>query len=60
MLRDDEYLRLQATFLAIAKHSDHPLERARWLALVHACQESITDFWRDARSKLHSHAQRAA
>jgi hypothetical protein len=41
MLRDDEYLRLQTIFLAIAKHSDQPPERARWLALVHSCQEEL-------------------
>ena len=41
MLRDDEYVRLQTIFLAIAKHSDQPPERARWLALVYACQEEL-------------------
>jgi hypothetical protein len=41
MLRDDEYLRLQAAFLAITKHSDQLLERVRWFALVHACQEEL-------------------
>src|SRR5262249_16708285 len=34
------YLRLQTNFLLIAGDSD-PLERARWLALVHACQEEL-------------------
>ena len=41
MLRDDEYLRLQTVFLAIARHSDRPQERARWLALVQACQVEL-------------------
>jgi hypothetical protein len=41
VLRNDEYLRLQTIFLAIAKHSDQPPEGARWLALVHACQEEL-------------------
>ena len=41
MLRDDEYMRLQATFLAIARHSDRPQEQARWLALVRACHEEL-------------------
>ena len=41
MLHDDEYVRLQTIFLAIAKHSDQPPERARWLALVQACQEEL-------------------
>ena len=40
MLRDDEYTRIQTIFLAIAKHSQ-PQERARWLALVRACQEEL-------------------
>jgi hypothetical protein len=57
MLRDDEYVRLQAVFLAIAKQSEQPPERARWFALVQACQqESVTEM----RSKLDSHRQRAA
>jgi hypothetical protein len=41
VLRNDEYVRLQAIFLAIARHSDQPPERARWLALVQACQEEL-------------------
>ena len=59
MLRDDEYVRLQKTFLAIAKHSDQAHERARWLALVQTCQKEllITD---DTRSRLDSHWHKAA
>ena len=30
VLGDDEHLRLQTVFLAIARHSDRPQERARW------------------------------
>ena len=41
VLRNDEYVRLQTIFLAIANHSDQPPERARWLALVQACQEEL-------------------
>jgi hypothetical protein len=57
VLRDDEYLRLQATFLAIATHSDQPSERARWLALVHACQEELL---LSTGSALHSDLARLA
>jgi|SoimicMinimDraft_17_1059745.scaffolds.fasta_scaffold444903_1 hypothetical protein len=57
MLLDDEYVRLQAAFLAIAKQSDHPPERARWFALSQACQQELP---REMRSKLDSRWQRAA
>jgi len=67
VLRDAEYLRLQATFLAIAKHSDRPQERARWLALVHACQEVLLtagetrdQIWTRTGSALHSDLARLA
>jgi hypothetical protein len=50
--RDEKYVRLQTIFLAIAKHSDQPHERARWLALVQACQEELltADLGRNNRS----------
>jgi hypothetical protein len=57
MLCDEEYIRIQAAFLAVAKQSDQPRERARWVALVHACQEELV---RERRSKLDPHWQRAA
>jgi hypothetical protein len=59
MLRDDEYARLQTIFLAIAKHSDEPNERARWFALVQACQEELLTAG-EAHSKPDSHWPRAA
>jgi hypothetical protein len=59
VLNDDEYLRLQTTFLAIARHSDQPDERRRWFALVQACQEELLNAG-ELRSKLGSHWQRAA
>jgi hypothetical protein len=59
MLRDDEYLRLQTIFLAIAKHSKQPHERVRWLALVQACQQELLTA-DEMRSKPDSHWQRAA
>ena len=59
MLHDDEYVRLQTIFLAIAKHSDQPPERARWLALVHACQEELLTA-AEMRAKLDPNRQRAA
>ena len=33
MLCDEEYIRIQAVFLAV-KQSDQPRERVRWVALV--------------------------
>ena len=56
MLCDEEYIRIQTVFLAIAKQSDQPLERARWVALGYACQEELL---RQMRSE-HPHWQRAA
>src|SRR5262245_4470656 len=41
VLRNDEYLRLQTIFLALARHSNCPQERVRWFALVHTCQEEL-------------------
>jgi hypothetical protein len=59
MLCDEEYVRLRAAFLAMAKRSDLPHEQTRWLALGRACQELLTT---DLRSKtnLGAHWQRAA
>jgi hypothetical protein len=59
VLRNDEYVRLQTIFLGIARHSDQPHERARWLALVQACQEELLTA-EVMRPKLDSHRQRAA
>jgi hypothetical protein len=59
VLRDDEYLRLQAIFLEIAKHSDEPHERTRWVALVQACQKELLTAGKP-RARLDSHWQRAA
>ena len=59
MLRDDEYLRLQTIFLAVAKHSEPHHERARWLALVRACQQELLTA-DEMRSKPESHWRRAA
>jgi hypothetical protein len=58
VLSDEEYTRIQAAFLAIAKQSDQPREQARWVALVHACQQELRTG--KVRSKLDSHWQRAA
>ena len=67
VLRNDEYVRLQTIFLAIAKHSDQPPERARWLALVHACQEELltagetrAQIWTREDSAPHSDLARLA
>jgi hypothetical protein len=58
VLREEEYGRLQAAFLAMVKQSDRPQERARWLALVQACHEgSLTT---ETRSKPETRWQRAA
>jgi hypothetical protein len=57
VLSDEEYTRIQAVFLTIAKQSHQPRERARWVALVHACQEELV---REMRSKLAPHWRRAA
>jgi hypothetical protein len=59
MLCDEEYVRLQAAFLAMAKRSDLSHEQTRWLALGRACQGLLT---RDMRSKsnLDAHWRRAA
>jgi hypothetical protein len=59
VLRDDEYVRLQTTFLAIAKHSDQPDARHRWFALVQACQKELLNAG-EPHSKRGSHLQRAA
>ena len=59
MLRDDEYVRLQTIFLAMAKHSDQQPERARWLALVQACQEELLTT-AEMRAKLDGYWHRAA
>jgi hypothetical protein len=58
VLCDEEYIRIQAVFLATAKQSDQPRARARWFALVQACQEELLTG--KMRSKLDSHWQRAA
>jgi hypothetical protein len=50
LLRDEEYVRLQTIFLAIAKHSDQPHDRARWLALGQACREELLTARRNNRS----------
>jgi hypothetical protein len=52
-------LRLQAIFLAMARHSGRPRERARGLALVQACQEELLTA-EDMRSQLDALRQRAA
>ena len=52
MLCDEEYIRIQTVFLAIAKQSDQPRERARWFALVHACQEELLRKMRSKRLAL--------
>ena len=57
MLCDEEYGRLQAAFLAVAKQSNRPHEQTRWFALVQACHELLTG---DARTKFGAHRQRAA
>jgi hypothetical protein len=48
----DEYRRLYATCLTMAKQSDLPDVRARWLTLAKGCDDA---FWnsnaRDGRSK---------
>jgi hypothetical protein len=59
VLRDDEYLRLQAIFLAIAQHSDQPHERTGWVTLVQACQKELLTAG-ETRSKLDSQWPRAA
>jgi hypothetical protein len=59
VLRDDEYLRLQAIFLAVAKRSEQPHERARWFALVQACQQELLSA-EEMRSKPDTHWERAA
>jgi len=58
MLRNDEYMRLQAILLAIAKHSQSE-ERHRWFALVEACQEELLTA-AEMRAKLVPNGQRAA
>jgi hypothetical protein len=59
MLGNDEYLRLETIFLEVAKHSEPPHERARWLALVRACQQELLTAG-DKRSKPDSHWRTAA
>jgi hypothetical protein len=59
MLRDDEYVRLQTILLATARHSECAQERARWLALVQACQEELMTA-AETHSKRHAHWQKAA
>ena len=53
MLRDDEYVRLQTILLATARHSECPQERARWLALVQACQVELLPGSSDNRHMRH-------
>ena len=50
-------LRLQAIFLAMARHSGRPQERAGGLALVQACQEELLSA-EDMRSQLDALRQR--
>jgi hypothetical protein len=59
VLRDDEYLRLQATLLAIAQQSDQPDQRARWIALFQACGDELLTSGK-MHSKPTSYWQRAA
>jgi len=59
VLRNDQYVRLQMIFLAMSKHSGQPPERARWLALVQACQEELLTA-EEMRPKLDPNRQRAA
>ena len=50
MLCDEEYDRLQAACLAMAKRTDLPHEQTRWIALGRACQELRTGemIWKPA------------
>jgi len=50
-------LRLQAIFLAMARHSSRPQERARGLALVQACQKELLTA-EDMRSQLDARSGR--
>jgi hypothetical protein len=47
-MRENEYGRLQAAFLAMANQSEHLPVKGRWLALAQACKDSLT---RESRSR---------
>ena len=47
-MHDKDYLRLQAVFLAMANQADQLPVKARWLALVQACKDSLIS---ETRSK---------